>query len=253
MHTKVRGDLLEGHAGITATSYANDVVAELTGIWLGHVDILSGRPPRQARSVVTDSRGSPFLGGLVDRGLAGVRLVISDAHASLIKAIRPCFQGASWQRCRVHAMRNLLAAANHRHRQVIAALIRTIFVQPDTPTATAQLRAVVDQLLPYAPGVADRLEKMETDLLAHTGFPTAQWSKIWSNNPLERLNRELKRRTDVVGIFPDKASVIRLVGALLVEINDEMIAAERRYIAAASVADLTDQPAELALPAAPRT
>ena len=206
---------------------------------------------------VGDSENEPFwkefLGSLVDRGLAGVRLVISDAHAGLIKAIQRCFQGASWQRCRVHAMRNLLAAANHRHRQVIAALIRTIFVQPDTPTATAQLRAVVDQLRPYAPAVADRLEKMETDLLAYTAFPQAHWSKIWSNNPIERLNRELKRRTDVVGIFPDKASVIRLVGALLVEINDEMIAAERRYIAAASVADLTDQPAELALPAAPRT
>jgi putative transposase len=206
---------------------------------------------------VGDSENEPFwkefLGSLVDRGLAGVRLVISDAHAGLIKAIQRCFQGASWQRCRVHAMRNLLAAANHRHRQVIAALIRTIFVQPDTKTATAQLRAVVDQLRPYAPAVADRLEKMETDLLAYTAFPPAHWSKIWSNNPIERLNRELKRRTDVVGIFPDKASVIRLVGALLVEINDEMIAAERRYIAAASVADLTDQPAELALPAAPRT
>lgn len=194
-----------------------------------------------------------FLTDLTDRGLAGVRLVISDAHAGLIKAIRRCFQGASWQRCRVHAMRNLLAAANHRHRQVIAALIRTIFVQPDADTATAQLRAVVEQLTPYAPAVAERLEAMETDLLAYTGFPAAHWSKVWSNNPIERLNRELKRRTDVVGIFPDKASVIRLVGALLVEINDEMIAAERRYIAAVSVADLTDQPAELALPAAPRT
>lgn len=181
---------------------------------------------------VGDSENEPFwkefLGSLVDRGLAGVRLVISDAHARLIKAIQRCFQGASWQRCRVHAMRNLLAAANHRHRQVIAALIRTIFVQPDTNTATAQLRAVVDQLRPYAPSVADRLETMETDLLAYTAFPTTHWSKIWSNNPIERLNRELKRRTDVVGIFPDKASVIRLVGALLVEINDEMIAAERR-------------------------
>jgi putative transposase len=194
-----------------------------------------------------------FLTDLVDRGLDGVRLVISDAHAGLVKAIRRCFQNASWQRCRVHAMRNLLAAANHRHRQVIAALIRTIFVQPDTKTATAQLRAVVDQLRPYAPGVAERLEQMETDLLAYTGFPVAHWPKIWSNNPIERLNRELKRRTDVVGIFPDKASVIRLVGALLVEINDEMIAAERRYIAAASVADLTTEPAELSLPAAPRT
>ena len=193
-----------------------------------------------------------FLTSLTDRGLAGVRLVVSDAHAGLIKAIRRCFQGAAWQRCRVHAMRNLLSAANHRHRQVIAALIRTIFVQPDAATATTQLRAVVEQLRPYAPGVADRLEAMETDLLAYAGFPPAHWSKIWSNNPIERLNRELKRRTDVVGIFPDKASVLRLVGALLVEINDEMIAAERRYIAAASVADLIEQPGELALPAAPR-
>ena len=193
-----------------------------------------------------------FLTSLTDRGLAGVRLVVSDAHAGLVKAIRRCFQGAAWQRCRVHAMRNLLSAANHRHRQVIAALIRTIFVQPDGDTARAQLRAVVEQLRPYAPGVAERLEAMEADLLAYTAFPPAHWSKIWSNNPIERLNRELKRRTDVVGIFPDQASVIRLVGALLVEINDEMIAAERRYIAAASVADLTDQPGELALPAAPR-
>jgi putative transposase len=194
-----------------------------------------------------------FLTGLNDRGLAGVRLVVSDAHAGLIRAIGRCFQGAAWQRCRVHAMRNLLSAAHHRHRAMIAALIRTVFAQPDADTARAQLRAVVDQLAPYAPAVAERLQAMENDVLAYTGFPPAHWSKIWSNNPIERLNRELKRRTDVVGIFPDKASVIRLVGALLVEINDEMIAAERRYIAAASVADLADQPGELALPAAPRT
>jgi putative transposase len=194
-----------------------------------------------------------FLTGLNDRGLAGVRLVVSDAHAGLVKAIGRCFQGASWQRCRVHAMRNLLSAARHQHRAMIAALIRTIFAQPDHDTASDQLRAVVDQLAPYAPAVAERLQAMETDLLAYTAFPTAHWSKIWSNNPIERLNRELKRRTDVVGIFPDTGSVIRLVGALLAEINDEMIAADRRYIAAASVAGLTDQPIELALPAAPRT
>jgi transposase-like protein len=194
-----------------------------------------------------------FLTSLNDRGLAGVRLVVSDAHAGLVNAIRRCFQGAGWQRCRVHAMRNLLSVAHHRHRPMIAALIRTVFAHTDPADTRVQLRAVVDQLTPYAPTVAERLQAMENDLLAYTEFPIAHWPKIWSNNPIERLNRELKRRTDVVGIFPDKASVIRLVGALLVEINDEMIAAERRYIAAASVADLTNTPTELALPAAPRT
>jgi putative transposase len=195
-----------------------------------------------------------FLRDLKDRGLAGVRLVISDAHAGLKAAIRRVLQNAGWQRCRVHAMRNLLSVARHQHRQVIAALIRTIFAQPDADTATTQLRSVVDQLQAIAPDVAQRLQTMETDLLAYTAFPPGHWSKIWSNNPIERLNRELKRRTDVVGIFPNTESVIRLVGALLVEINDEMVAAERRYIAAASVAVLLDDHTQLpSLPAAPRT
>lgn len=194
-----------------------------------------------------------FLRNLKDRGLAGVRLVISDAHAGLKAAIRRVFQGAAWQRCRVHAMRNLLAKARHHQRQMIAALIRTIFAQPDAATATTQLRAVVDQLEPVAPDVAGMLEAMEADLLAYTAFPDGHWSKIWSNNPIERLNRELKRRTDVVQIFPNTESVIRLVGALLVEVNDEMIASERRYIAAASVAAVLDPDHQLAsLPAAPR-
>jgi len=194
-----------------------------------------------------------FLRDLKDRGLAGVRLVISDAHAGLKAAIRRVFQGAAWQRCRVHAMRNLLAKARHHQRQMIAALIRTIFAQPDAATATTQLRAVVDQLEPVAPEVAGLLEAMEADLLAYTAFPDAHWSKIWSNNPIERLNRELKRRTDVVQIFPNTESVIRLVGALLAEVNDEMIASERRYIAAASVAAVLDPDHPLpSLPAAPR-
>ena len=150
-------------------------------------------------------------------------------------------------------MRNMLSAAPHQQRQLIASLIRTIFVQPDHDRAVTQLRAVVDQLEPTTPGVASRLAAMKADLLAYTGFPPAHWSKIWSNNPIERLNRELKRRTDVVGIFPDTASVIRLVGALLVEINDEMIAADRRYIAAASVAEIDGIDADLqSLPAASR-
>ena len=195
-----------------------------------------------------------FLRDLKDRGLAGVRLVISDAHAGLRAAIRKVMQGAGWQRCRVHAMRNLMAVARHDQRQVIAALIRTIFAQPDDKAARAQLRQVVDQLNGIAPKVAERLQAMEDDLLAYTTFPPGHWSKIWSNNPIERLNRELKRRTDVVQIFPNAESVIRLVGALLVEINDEMVAAERRYIAAASVAALLEDDDRLpSLPAAPRT
>src|SRR5690606_31954695 len=176
-----------------------------------------------------------FLRDLRERGLDGVKLVISDAHAGLKAAIKKVLQGSSWQRCRVHAMRNLLAVAKTQQRSVISALIRTIFAQPDRESAVAQLRSVVDQLERLAPTVAERLEAMEADLLAYTAFPSAHWSKIWSNNPLERLNRELKRRTDVVQIFPNVESVIRLVGALLVEMNDEMIAADRRYIAAGSV------------------
>jgi putative transposase len=195
-----------------------------------------------------------FLRDLRDRGLDGVRLVISDAHAGLKAAIRKVLQGSGWQRCRVHAMRNLLAVARSQHRTVISALIRTIFAQPDRDLAVSQLRQVVDQLQTIAPSVAERLQAMEDDLLAYTGFPPTHWSKIWSNNPIERLNRELKRRTDVVQIFPNVESVIRLVGALLVEMNDEMIAADRRYIAAGSVAALLDDNDRLpSLPAAPRT
>ncbi len=195
-----------------------------------------------------------FLRSLKDRGLSGVRLIISDAHAGLRAAIKRVFQGSAWQRCRVHAMRNLLSVARRDHQQLIAALIRTIFAQPDSEGAHGQLQVVVDQLEPIAPKVAEKLAGMEHDLLAYAEFPPSHWSKIWSNNPIERLNRELKRRTDVVGIFPNVESVIRLVGALLVEINDEMLAAERRYIAAATLTDLTPGEPELtSLPAAPRT
>ncbi len=189
-----------------------------------------------------------------DRGLDGMQLVISDAHTGLKAAIRRVLQGSAWQRCRVHPMRNLMSVAHHQHRQIIAALIRTIFAQPDATSASTQLHSVVDQLHGIAPGVAERLEAMEADLLAYAAFPAAHWSKIWSNNPIERLNRELKRRTDVVQIFPNPESVIRLVGALLVEMNDEMIAADRRYIAEASVAVLLEADREVSsLPAAPQT
>jgi len=136
-----------------------------------------------------------FLRDLKDRGLGGVRLVVSDAHAGLKAAIRRVLQGAAWQRCRVHAMRNLLAVARHQHRQVIAALIRTIFAQPDAQSARAQLRSVADQLRPIAAEVADRLQAMEHDLLAYAAFPAGHWSKIWSNNPnsVNRPSEALER------------------------------------------------------------
>ena len=238
VHVRHRGQVVS-MAVVIATGLRADGHREILGVDVGDSE--------------NETFWTEFLGGLNDRGLTGVKLVISDAHAGLVKSIGRCFQGSAWQRCRVHAMRNMLSAAPHQQRQLIASLIRTIFVQPDHDAAVAQLRAVVDQLEPTAPGVASRLAGMEADLLAYTGFPPAHWSKIWSNNPIERLNRELKRRTDVVGIFPDTASVIRLVGALLVEINDEMIAADRRYIAAASVAEIDGiQPELQSLPAASR-
>jgi putative transposase len=238
VHVREHGQVIS-KAVVIATGLRADGHREVLGVDVGDSE--------------NETFWTEFLRDLKDRGLAGVRLVISDAHAGLKAAIRRVLQGAAWQRCRVHAMRNLLAVARQHHRQVIAALIRTIFAQPDAATASAQLRQVVDQLASLAPDVAERLQAMETDLLAYTGFPPGHWSKIWSNNPIERLNRELKRRTDVVQIFPNTESVIRLVGALLVEINDEMVAADRRYIAAASVAVLFDGENQLpSLPAAPR-
>ena len=239
VHVRDRGQV-GSKAVVIATGLRADGRREVLGVDVGDSE--------------NETFWTEFLRDLKERGLAGVRLVISDAHAGLKAAIRRVLQGSAWQRCRVHALRNLMSVAHHQHRQMIAALIRTIFAQPDPEAATAQFAVVVDQLKTTAPGVAERLENMEADLLAYTAFPAGHWSKIWSNNPIERLNRELKRRTDVVQIFPNPESVIRLVGALLVEMNDEMIAADRRYIAEASVATLLDHNTELtSLPAAPRT
>ena len=191
-----------------------------------------------------------FLRSLNDRGLCGVQLVVSDAHAGLKAAITKTMQGASWQRCRVHAMRNLMAVASVKNRAMVAAMIRTVFAQTSAEDARKQLRVVAEQLSLTENAVSERLEAIENDLLAYSGFPTEHWSKIWSSNPIERLNRELKRRTDVVQIFPNPASVIRLVGALLVETNEEMIATNRRYIAAATIQPLLTQTSQLpSLPA----
>jgi transposase-like protein len=181
-----------------------------------------------------------FLRGLVARGLTGVELVISDAHHGLKGAIAAVLQGAAWQRCRVHFVRNALALVPKAAAQMVAATIRTVFVQPDADSARAQWRRVADGFRARFPRLAQLLDEAEADVLAYLTFPPQHWRQIWSNNPLERLNKEVKRRTDVVGIFPNAAAVIRLVGAVLAEQHDEWQVG-RRYFSAESLAKLTDE------------
>ena len=175
-----------------------------------------------------------FLRGLISRGLCGVRLVISDAHLGLREAIATALGGAAWQRCRVHFMRNALARVPRAAQNDVAATIRSIFAQPDQESAHRQLRFVADQLRPRHYRVAELLEEAEEDLLAHMSFPREHWRKLHSTNPLERVNKEIKRRTNVVGIFPNRNAVIRLVGALLMEQQDEWISG-RRYFSEESI------------------
>src|SRR5437764_7001592 len=179
-----------------------------------------------------------FLRSLVARGLAGVQLVISDAHQGLKSSIAAVLQGASWQRCRVHFVRHALGLVPKAAAQMVAATIRTVFVQPDVESARAQWQRVIDGFRPRYPRLADLLEAAQEDVLAYLAFPAEHWRQIWSNNPLERLNKEIKRRTDVVGIFPNDAAVIRLVGAVLAEQHDEWQVG-RRYFSAESLAKLT--------------
>jgi len=179
-----------------------------------------------------------FLRTLRDRGLDGVRLVISDAHAGLKAAIARVFSGASWQRCKVHLARNVLATVNHAHKDMVAATVRTIHAQPDAEATRTQLHTVVGMLEDRIPKAAEILAGAEGDVTAYAAFPKAHWRKISSTNPLERINKEIKRRSNVVGIFPDDASVIRLVGAVLLEQHDEWAVAERRYLSEESMAHI---------------
>jgi len=170
-----------------------------------------------------------FLRALVARGLSGVALVVSDAHPGLVDAIGAALPGASWQRCRTHYARNLSAQVPKSAQPWVLTLLRTVFDQPDPGEVHAQFARVVDALQAKFPKAATHLSDAEDDLLAFTGFPREAWRQIWSNNPQERLNKEIRRRTDVVGIFPDRDSVIRLVGAVLLEQTDEW-AEQRRYL-----------------------
>ena len=170
-----------------------------------------------------------FLRSLVKRGLTGVRLVISDAHEGVKQAITTVLAGSTWQRCRVHFMRNLLATVPQGAREAIAAIVRTIFAQPDHASALLQLRKVADGLRPRFPRAAALLEDAAEDILAYRHLPVEHQRQLHSTNPLERLNKEIKRRSNVVGIFPNPAAVIRLVGAVLLEQDDEWAVAERHW------------------------
>jgi len=187
-----------------------------------------------------------FLRGLAARGLKGVQLVISDAHQGLREAIETVLVGAAWQRCRVHFMRNVLAHVPRRDKSMVAAAIRTIFAQRDREAARQQLAEVVRVMEPRWPKAAEVLAAGEEEVLTYMTFPREHWTRVYSTNPLERVNREVKRRTNVVGIFPNAEAVLRLVGSVLIEISDEWQVG-RRYFSQESMRKLK-QPEEQLLP-----
>jgi putative transposase len=193
-----------------------------------------------------------FLRSLKTRGLHGVQLVISDAHAGLKAAIEAVLLGAAWQRCRVHFLRNLLAQVPKGHAEMVAAAIRTIFAQPDAEHVRSPLDVIAGMLGRQHSKVETMLRDAGHDVTAFADFPVAHWKKIWSTNPLERVNKEIKRRTDVVGVFPNPAALLRLAGSVLVETHDEWQVSDRRYLSEASMALLnkpTTDPNEIATPA----
>ena len=178
-----------------------------------------------------------FLTSLKSRGLAGVHLVISDAHAGLKAAVAQQFAGSSWQRCRVHFMRNLHGTVSAKHAPAVTAAVKTIFAHTDPEEVAAQWDRVADTLADGFPKVAVMMGEAKTDVLAFTAFPRAHWQKIWSNNPIERLNKEIKRRADVVEIFPNPAAFLRLATAVVIEAHDEW-QVTRRYLSDISMAEL---------------
>lgn len=213
----------------------NVAVVVATGVTAdGHREVLG-------TDVITNEDGAgwtAFVRNLVARGLKGVRLVISDAHEGLKAAIAGTLPGTSWQRCRTHFMRNLLTHVPKTAQDFVATLVRSIFAQPSAEETWAQHARVVEQLRPRFKKAALLLEAAGPDVLAFTAFPKDHWRRIWSNNPLERLNKELRRRTDVVGIFPNRDAIIRLIGAVLAEQHDEWAVA-RRYLTIGSLDQLT--------------
>jgi transposase-like protein len=220
-------------AVIVAVGVNDDGRREILGLDIG---------PSEAETFWT-----AFLRKLARRGLRGVKLVISDAHEGIKAAVAKVLH-ASWQRCRVHFMRNVLAYAGKNGRRVVSAFIATAFAQDDAEAARTQWRRVADQLRPKLPKLATFLDEAEADVLAYMTFPKDHRSKIHSTNPLERVNGEIKRRTDVVGIFPNEEAIVRLVGAILLEQNDEWAVQRARYMTLETIAPLSDD-AVVTLPA----
>jgi putative transposase len=188
-----------------------------------------------------------FLRKLARRGLRGVKLVISDSHEGIKAAVSKVLS-TTWQRCRVHFMRNVLAHAGKQGRRVISAFIATAFAQNDAKAANQQWRHIADQIRPKVPKLASIMDEAETDVLAYMSFPAAHRAKLHSTNPLERVNGEIKRRTEVVGIFPNEAAITRLVGAILLEQNDEWAVQRARYMTLETIAPISDDPS-ISLPA----
>jgi putative transposase len=186
-----------------------------------------------------------FLRSLVGRGLSGVRLVTSDAHRGLKGAVEAVLQGASWQRCRVHFMRNALSLVPKTAQQMVGATIRTVFAQPDSESARQQWRRISEGFRSRFPRLTELMEEAEEDVLSYAAFPVEHWQKIWSNNPLERVNKEIKRRTNVVGIFPNEAAVIRLVGSVFSEQHDEW-QVSKRYFSVGSLAKVDRREEQIA-------
>jgi putative transposase len=227
-YVKVRQDgRIVSVAVIVAVGVNSDGRREVLGMDVG---------PSEAETFWT-----AFLRKLARRGLRGVKLVISDAHEG-IKASVAKVMTATWQRCRVHFMRNVLAHAGKSGRRVVSAFIATAFAQDDAEAAKVPWRKVADQLRPKVPKLAALMDEAEPDVLAYMGFPAAHRVKLHSTNPLERVNGEIKRRTEVVGIFPNEAAIKRLVGAILLEQNDEWAVQRARYITLESIAPIGDDP-----------
>ena len=225
-YVKVRRDhQIVSVAVIVAVGVNTDGRREVLGMTVGHSE--------------AEPFWVEFLRSLARRGLRGTKLVISDAHEGLKAAISKILN-ATWQRCRVHFMRNALAYAGKTQRRIVSAWIATAFAQDDAAAARKQWREVADQARPRVPKLATLLDEAEADVLAYMGFPAQHRTKIHSTNPIERLNHEIKRRSDVVGIFPNEAAVTRLIGALLLEQNDEWAVQRARYMTLETIAPLSN-------------